>query len=625
MSDKLYRITFDNYLNKSLSQRKASSYKNNLNTTASDKLWQHLQNAPAKYSGFIEFIIPYLYPPNIFFALQDNLIMTQAGTIIFSNAVDFFGYMKKNYNEFPNVLDFYIDFTDPYFQKLYKLCYSYLKCYKDIPSPYNRYMAYIYKSLKHNNDLYPIFMNPHTYFHMLNKELSYKQPSDKRIVLGQDIISMLSSYGISANKLIPLLRIIPKLLDNSAFHTSAPCCSSNYSFNFSHKRNIFHAYFIDDEIKYEKCQNEYMCAPIISTVDPEHFTAISPMQSWIDILYAITGGIKKNMDNFSMICALIMTNYYKNINYTLPSKNCSPLSLYIIYAPEKQAALLRYYLQCLIPSAYEESDYQLKDITKTKNLLNLVKQNYIYPSYIPVKPSESKESESQIETIKKIMQRKEIHIKDSYGINHTIINHLPIICFVNNPKQLSYLQANFKTKIFSFMPHDASINAEYSTKDCQLLINFLSIYGLKMLFDINHQQNRPNEPIATESVTQCFIKDCLKPEPNHACYADYLYEVYSNYYQLFYIGSPLSKICFTKELRKTLPYEYEYKKPRHSRSDNRYAFIGINIDINKAQKAAEHAANIRKNISEKSVSDYLINVRNSVNEILQTLHNNLPK
>lgn len=600
MRDKLYRITFDNYLKKSLNQDKPSSYNNYLNTTAGDKLNQHIQNVPARYSDFIKFIYPYLCNTQLFLTLSDYRIMTQNKAIIFSNASEFFNY----FNTFSGVLGFFIDFTDSYFQKLYKLYYSYLI----------------------QNYLSQIYMNLHANFYMINKEIIFIDPNYTDIGTGDDTIRMLQRYGVSDSNLKPLLKAIPKILDNSSFHTSAPCCCSNYSFNFSFRKNIFHAYFTDEGIKYEKCSNEYMNTHVISTVDPVHFTEESFIQSWIDILYAITGGIKENIDNLSMLCALIMTNYYKNINYALPSKNCSPLSLYIIYAPEEQAATLRYWLKSLVPYDYEESDYQLKDITKTNNIFNLIRQNYRFPTYIPVEPSKSKESELQIETIKKLIKRKEINIKDNHGINHTLINHLPIICFVNNQQQLSYLQANFKTKTFSFEPYTVPINAEYNLERAQLLIDFLSIYGLKMLFDTNFKRNvRPNEPIVAESITQRFINDCLKPEPNHTFYADDLYDVYSYYYHLFYTDSPLSKICFNKELRKMLPYEYEYKKPRHSRSDNRYAFIGINIDENNAKKAAEYAYNIRKDISKKSVSDYLINVQNSVNEILQTLHNNLSK
>ena len=459
-------------------------------------------------------------------------------------------------------------------------------------------------------------------FHYINKEIFFNDPYFKDSGFSTNVTKMLLRHCNHPKKFIPLLKALPKIMDNSFFHTSAPCCSSNYSFNFYSKGSSFYAYFNDGKIKYEKNNNEYMTN--LTLINLDKYTQISCSQSWFDILYDITGGIKQNLDNFAILFSLITTNYYKNIYYTLPSKNCSPISLYIVYAPQKQAKAIRYWLENILFTGSTESDYQLKDIIKTKNILELIHQNYNFPTYIPVHPSKFNESEAQIKTIKKLIQRKEITVKDNYGLNHTLLNNLPVVCFVDNPDQLRWLQANFQTKLFAFKPVHTPYAPNYELKKRKDLISSLSIYGLKLLYDSNFKyKTNNNSHIEAENIIETFINDCLKFEADHTYYADDLYDFYVNYYKIIYGNNPLTKICFTKEMRKLLPCQY--KKPRHSRSDNRYAFIGINIDEEKALKLPERTDNLRKDINKQSFTDYILDMQDTVNEVLQALRNNIYK
>ena len=384
---------------------------------------------------------------------------------------------------------------------------------------------------------------------------------------------------------------------------------------------LYYAYFSDQGIQFTNNTNQNM--PTIMSINLDEFDQINRSQNWGDVLYAVTGGIKQNIDNISIICALIMTNYYKNTRYTIPSKNCSPISLYIVYASKDQTELIRHFLDKTIPHYLDQTDYQLKDITKRKNILDLIMNNFYTPAYIPVRPSKSRETEKQINTIKKIIGRKEITVKDDDGLNHTFINHLPAICFVDDTNQLNWLQANFKTKTFTFQPTPSQSFDEYDLQNCAPLSGFLSIYGLKLLYDSNFKNDSNIKwQEQSENITENFINDCLKSEDDHIIYADKLYEIYTNYFKLFCGESPLTKICFTKELRKLLSAKsipYQYKKPRQSRADNRYAFVGINIDIEKAKEAANRTGDMRKDARIAAFNDYLNDMQKSVNEILQSL------
>lgn len=530
----------------------------------------------------------------------------QNSPYIFSNSMELFDYISMQSNVNAN-------FKDAYFQKLYNLYYSYLSIYSRIPSPYDRYISNLYKSFYTiSPPLYHIFMNPSAYFRILNKELFYSDPICGDT--GFNVISMLLRHCNSPKKIVPVLKMLPRLMDDSHIVTSIPCCSSNYSFNFTANKKLYYAYFSSENIKWEPNTNLY--TNHMKSIDLDSFPELSLQNDDIDFLYAITGGIKKNIDNLSVLCAIIMTNYYKNIRYTLPSKNCSPLSLYIVYAPREYLEYIHYYLEMLVLSKSLKIDYQLRDISRTKNIFDLIEQNYCNPTYIPVKPSKSKESEAQIAKIKKLIQRKEIKVKDKYGLSHSLLNHLPVICFVDNPKQLSFLQANFKTKTFNFSFFQCQ-DRQYNI-NVKSLSGLLGIHGLKLLYDSNFGYvKNENQNTDVENITEAFIRDCLKPEEGHACYTDYLYKVYTNYYHLFYAGEPLTKICFTKEIRKLLP-DCQYKKPRHSRSDSRYAFIGINIDMEKAESISAHADKMQKDTTQ-SFKSYLNSIKDNANEILHTL------
>lgn len=611
---------FDNYLKTKRNKMKLHTYDYymNLYSSSYNKLILHLQQTPPMYISYAKFISNYLFRSNMFFTTQDKLIGLQNTKVIFSGPIEFFSYLSSLSNE----KELNIDFNNAFFQKLYNLFYSYIKSYADTPYPYNSYITNVYKSTASNPQLYDIFMSPDSLFCFINKELCIIDTYQK---FRLDVLNMLQRFCTSPKKLVPLLNDLPKITSESSFHTSAPCCSSNYSFNFVAKGTISHAYFKNDGVGYERNENKYIND--IPLFNFDNLSEISISQKVIDTLYMITGGMKQDMDNFSRLCALIRTNYYKNIIYTLPSKNCSPLSLFIVYAPQDQAIAIRFWLENILLSTFIESDYQLKDITKSQNILNLIMQNFLNPTYIPVKPSISAESDAQIKAIKKLIRRREINVKDDYGLYHTLINHLPVICFVDNPKQLSWLQTNFKTKVFAFTPSAILSAANYKLRESEELACFLSIYGLKLLYDSNHR-NKTNIKWQkqSENITESFIKDCLKPSEGYILYAEDLYKFYTGYYNLFYGDAPLTQICFTKELRRLLADKsipYQYKKPRHSRSDNRYAFIGIKIDKEKAINTANRVTEMRNNADKSSFTNYLIDMQNSVNEILRSLYHDL--
>ena len=604
-------------------------YSNNIHISTINNIYyellSHMQKAPAEYISFIEYISNYPPNPNMYYTIQNKLIGLKNSITIFPGPQEFFTHVLSQSS---NVFEFNVNYNKAYIWQLYNLFYSYFRFYGEIPSPYNRYIANVYKTAKFNPQLNYILMNPSLYFNYINKEIFFYDPIYNDFGLGLDVINMLQRYQeksrISPSKFGSLLNTLPKIMDSSSFYASAPHCTSNYSFIFSAKGKEFYAYFINDGIKLYSKTDKHVSVKSLFNLD--EFTQINCIQYWAYILYEITGGTKQAMDNFSILCSLIMTNYYKNIRYTLPSKNCSPLSLYLVYAPQDQIMLIRYWLENILLPAYNESNYQLKDITKTKNIIELIRKNILLSEYIPVIPSKSKDTEAQVNTINKIIHRKKIEVKDTYGLKHTLINHLPVICFVHDPIQLEKLQSNFKkTRVFTFKPSPSL--SKYKRENSKQLSCLLSIYGLKMLYDSNFKNNSGIKwQEQTENVIERFINEFIKLEDGCICYADDLYEIYADYYSSVYGGSPYTRICFIKEFRKLLSnrsWSCQYKKPRKSRSDNRYAFIGISIDEEKVKETAAQAKETNPDTNKTAFIKYLNDMQDTVNEILQSLYNGL--
>lgn len=119
---------------------------------STSKLIEHMQHTPLEYKSYLESINYYLFNANMFTTVQNSFIVLKDGSLKFSTSKEFFTYLSSL-----NADNIKINFDNTYFNKLYRLYYSYLKCYESIPKPYNGYISNVYRNLNDYPQLHAIF------------------------------------------------------------------------------------------------------------------------------------------------------------------------------------------------------------------------------------------------------------------------------------------------------------------------------------------------------------------------------------------------------------------------------------------------------------------------------------
>ncbi len=586
MTKKPYTKTFNNYIPK-----KTNNLPYNIPQDIESHFYPYIQKAPEKTKFFCIRLIE-----NLPFAMLDltitrsSKLMSRSNGIIFNNATEFYSFIVKMFSTgTPEYCNYFnsLSFDSDYFETLYGEYCSYISKSQKKWVFFSGYINDIYKYYPPQHFLYQAFLEYNNFFLCVDQNLLFK---DNR----QSTYDMFTLDQTLNNQKIKLFNKIPQLLSSNNFYTSAPCCTSNYSFNFNFNGEFYHAYYADSKIKYERTRNSY--APLTFCISLKECKNLQLSDVAIHLLYNISGGYKKGLDMFAILCAIISTNYYKNSVYVLPSKNCSPLQLYTVFSSKSQLDFLIAIICALYFSEGDTEAYELKKLMTNETLGKLLHLNLTgaYPA-IPVIPSSSKESEVQIAKAKKIIQRKPLSFKCFRGQTYTLLNHLPIVCFTDVQGELNYLNTIYRTKVFHFkhiIPNMEGLT-RIPIKDAKMLIFFLSIYGLHLLYSQNWHISTTNTQIEKNSCNflQQFLNDCISFETGAITYANQLYDAYSSYCKFAQLGTPLTPIVFTKEIRKICLCEY--KKPRHSRTDNCYAFIGMKKDEEKVLRFVKRLDNER--------------------------------
>lgn len=619
MEAKVYTKTFNEYLPKS--QRLMNIDYNKFNKAFSD-FTAHVNRAPDNYHSFCQMLYLNFFSrlPDLYAYAPSTLISRSTGKV-FSNASDLFLFISM---ELAKVYPYYnayltsLDFTHPYLKQLYTHYYSCVSTYKKGLGSFALFLKDIYKLYPSSHPLHDVLIMYNFFFSCTDKNLEYRQNSCKINDCIRYIYDLDPSLATDKHrkKKIKLFQKIPKFLPYDSFHTSAPECTTNYSFNFCYENSLYHAYFKESELTYESAPNKYMTVPFL--VDIKSCENIQLSDSAIRVLYNISGGSKKDLDMFAVLCAILSSNYYSNTTYTMPSRNISPLCLYTIFADSENLKYLMWLISVLYFPIVTFPFSKAKEITKTLHIMNLVNCN-LSPSYsaIPTTPSLT-ESNIQIATIKKIIQRKPISRKLPDGQNITLLNHLPMLCFTHSQKELNYLNTTYKTKVFHFK----NVIPDYfnQIEEANMLMAFLCIYGLHLLYTQNWHTStlaRKKAQDTSQTIVQRFLRDYTSSDENAYIYAKDLYDYYIEYCNLSNSGTPLTRILFVREVRKTCLCEY--KKPRHSRSDNRYAFIGLKKDIEKSNEFEKKMNKEHTNITLENFSTELSEPLQIVNDYIQSL------
>ncbi|SHO48916.1 hypothetical protein [Anaerocolumna xylanovorans] len=201
--------------------------------------------------------------------------------------------------------------------------------------------------------------------------------------------------------------------------------------------------------------------------------------------------------------------------------------------------------------------------------------------------------------IRKMILGKNIFKTDVIMKKINYINTMPFVYYSTNQKMEHWFQTHLPCQILEFKGLDKHIDIiqhliqSMSRNEWIKLKTFFSLQGLKLLSlpkKTNVQQK--SEPISYTLddaldifLTEYCISDTLNEHKGFFTYGEDLYNSYVTFIEKNYKFDPVKKGSFIKAIK--AKEIYEYKKPRASRSDNKYAFIGIQVNQIKLQSPTE--------------------------------------
>lgn len=330
-----------------------------------------IQNMPENYKTFATLLIsdlPYRIS-EIAFTLPSKFTIRGTNTnhansnMIFENAAQYFSFIAHELGvSLPQFSDYLnsLSFEAECLKDLYKRYCSYVSKFQKKNSLFTNYVNDVNKYYPTSHFLYNALLEYNNAFLCIDKNIAFRNGSKLNF-------NMYALDPTINNKKIGLFNKIPQLLSSENFHTSAPCCTSNYSFNFNYEGNYYHAYYWESLLKYEAVKNPY--APLNFCIDLKSSKNLQLSDTAISLLYNLSGGLKKDLDALAILCAILSTNYYTNSTYTLPSKNCSPLQLYTIFSSQSGLASISAFICSLYFGGDQTNIYKLKELTKKKPLL----------------------------------------------------------------------------------------------------------------------------------------------------------------------------------------------------------------------------------------------------------------
>ncbi|ROR28519.1 hypothetical protein EDD66_104101 [Mobilisporobacter senegalensis] len=199
-----------------------------------------------------------------------------------------------------------------------------------------------------------------------------------------------------------------------------------------------------------------------------------------------------------------------------------------------------------------------------------------------------------IKLLKKLIMGKKVTKEDTLVKKIVYRNTLPLIYFSTRQENFNWIHHNLPYKIIDMNHFNKNINEiekkihELSKMDLYSLKIFFIFYGLKLLSiqDQNNKQTADSKVSTTQTgsddAIDIFLSDfCTidKSDKTLFTYFSDLYNAYHTFYEKKYFSKSISERKFIKELKgKEI---FEYKKPRTSRTDSKWAFIGIKVNAPK--------------------------------------------
>lgn len=148
--------------------------------------------------------------------------------------------------------------------------------------------------------------------------------------------------------------------------------------------------------------------------------------------------------------------------------------------------------------------------------------------------------------------------------------------------------------------------------------NIFTAYGLRLLGDMKLGVKRKNKPDKRETTIvknkhlQLFFKTCCLIDRNnhhYEVYAEDLHSAYEFFTEKINSEEKLSFISFNKTIKNT---GFIYKRPHHSRKDNRYAFLGITLKENWTEAIIPELNPSHMNVSYTYFTKYIDHITSTI-------------
>jgi hypothetical protein len=588
--------------------------KNHLKMEKENRVLQKYKESLSKYKNKygINYEIIFEYPYQFFSLCQDRLYYRPLVLEIHANSICMlFEKLQLPYNS-----------TDECIYALISSLKDILKIMK--PLAYRDYV----NQYKFKNQINNCFLDfPEEYFKIIDNNLCFINKEKKRaIALTDSIVQVIfKSYNLPISTYFERKKIfysLEKMAMEGYENTKPdenPYCI-NYNVNIKNNSRVYKGTEIKQlykatvriSIEYFKDSRTFILGK--NSDDPNYIykdisiseDSLKPSKSYYPthfskLLYTLTGGNIKTIDNLSEIFA-----------YILAARNiCN--SLTVFYVPEKKELLAKL-LGILV--GYKVSNMSLKAICDSKNIKNLINLK-LMGTFLNISLDSNLPDIENCNILNKILHLKPFSSKDSFLGKKTFINNMHLVYITSKDMNVIKLSNNYSTNIIKLNTTSSDLESlvsafEMDHDEVEWVQTQFALYGLKriaereMKINLKSPQPTTSKAVSSDGFTD-FIESCCEVNPKSECYAEEIYKSYTEFYNKYYGGEALSRIHFVKLLK--FSGKYKYYRPHHSSEDNRYAFLGISIDQQKLNTAiTQNSAKLRNNDGELKVKDYLISM-----------------
>lgn len=554
--------------NRNLKREKHKSQKLQLAFASTNALSDTLNKYNHQFYNSVEHskILYVLSPYRVhhLFCVYNNRLTPLGRNINLDTPKAFFNYIIKHCQ----IEGLIPDYSLPIYQKLFQSVFDYLK-YR----PLSPYYAFLQKYSLHFN-IHSVFYDTNNFVY-INKNLfavSQKgfisqsttlNPLDKNLIL--------KLYGEHPSHSRKFFNVLPshitKLVSKEKMVSDKEITYfPNSLFLYKHNR-AYAMRFLSNKI--EILNNAapflYHTNSVFTIEQLENAVTQKLSDSCIRLLHALSSGSIDKLIEISILWANISTNAYRTLEK-------SKRFMYVLNGNSNSVNTWKVFLEkCNLRSPFYNG---LNYLTKRETLTKLTTYPLQNITYIASTPSKRTESPQQRADLLKLIQGNTIAFKNDIGLPMHIKNKLPILCYADTQADINRLLEEYPSKSITLnIDTDIynNISKELTPQDYDKIATFLSLLGLCHLTNTKSIEKNNN---ATDGIIDILSSFCYHREGEYLYFED-IYNYYLEYCKHTSINAPLSSILLNKALKQ----RYAHKRPRKSKTDNRWAYTDLAFHI----------------------------------------------